>query len=196
MQSPTLLKPSDYRRMPWKNGLGETIEIAVFPRGAGIGDFDWRVSMATVATDGPFSLFPGIERTLSVLSGDGLTLYRADGTAHGMHEDSAPYSFPADEQVDATLAGGPITDLNVMTRRGRFHHRVERVHLDGSVALPAGEDTVLVFCLQGQASLREGAGSTLIGAGESLLFGEAVPGTILVGQGIFFIVELFDSDSL
>jgi environmental stress-induced protein Ves len=47
--------------MPWKNGGGETTEIAVFPDGAGLSDFDWRVSMARVDGDGPFSSFPGIE---------------------------------------------------------------------------------------------------------------------------------------
>ena len=41
-----LLKRSDYRCMPWKSGGGETIEIAVDPAGAGLDDFDWRVSLA------------------------------------------------------------------------------------------------------------------------------------------------------
>lgn len=193
--SPVLLKPSDYRRMPWKNGLGETIEIAVFPPDAGIGDFDWRISMATVASDGPFSLFPGVERTLSVLSGDGLTLHRADGTKQALGIDSTPYAFPADEQVSATLVDSAITDLNVMTRRGRFDHGVERLHLDGSVAMPASESAVIVFCLRGQASLAEGAGSTALGTGESLLFDAAMPSSILIGHGTFFIIELIASRS-
>ncbi|EHS51378.1 HutD-family protein [Rhizobium sp. PDO1-076] len=193
--SPVLLKPSDYRRMPWKNGLGETIEIAVFPPDAGIGDFDWRISMATVASDGPFSLFPGIERTLSVLSGDGLTLHRADGTKQDLTVDSTPYAFPADEQVSATLLDGAITDLNVMTRRGRFDHGVERLLLDGSVAMPARENTVIVFCLRGQVRLGEGAGSATLGTGESLLFGDAMPSTVLVGHGVFFIIDLIASRS-
>jgi hypothetical protein len=195
MPSPVLLKPSDYRRMPWKNGLGETIEIAVFPPDAGIGDFDWRISMATVATDGPFSLFPGIERTLSVLSGDGLTLHRADGTKQELLVDSTPYAFPADEQVSATLVDSAITDLNVMTRRGRFDHGVERLHLDGSVAMPARENPVIVFCLTGQASLGEGAGSIALGTGESLLVGDAMPSSFLTGHGIFFIIEIIASRS-
>lgn len=195
MPSPVLLKPSDYRCMPWKNGLGETIEIAVFPPDAGIGDFDWRISMATVATDGPFSLFPGIERTLSVLSGHGLTLHRADGTKRELLVDSTPYAFPADEQVSATLVDSAITDLNVMTRRGRFDHGVERLHLEGSAAMPARENPVIVFCLTGQASLGEGAGSIALGTGESLLFGDAMPSSILTGHGIFFIIEIIASRS-
>lgn len=194
--SPVLLKPSDYRRMPWKNGLGETIEIAVFPPDAGIDDFDWRISMATVASDGPFSLFQSIDRTLSVLSGEGLTLHRADGTRQELVVDSSPYSFPADEQVHATLADGAITDLNVMTRRGRFDHGVERLHLDGSVAMPSRQNTVLLFCLEGQARLSQSDTSVLLVAGESWLCDEACPPAALSGQGIIFIIDLVVANSI
>ena len=65
----TLIPQSGFSVMPWKNGGGTTIEIAVSPHGAGLDDFDWRVSMAHVASHGPFSLFPNIDRTLAVLSG-------------------------------------------------------------------------------------------------------------------------------
>jgi uncharacterized protein len=49
-----VLTPSDYKRMPWKNGGGETTEIAVFPPGASLDAIAWRLSMASVAADGPF----------------------------------------------------------------------------------------------------------------------------------------------
>jgi uncharacterized protein len=53
----------------WKNGGGKTTEIAVWPPGASLDAFDWRISMATVEQDGPFSEFPGIDRTLALLKG-------------------------------------------------------------------------------------------------------------------------------
>ena len=62
------------RRMPWMNGGGETIEIAVSPEGAGLASFDWRVSMARVTQPGPFSSFTGVDRTLAILDGAGLTV--------------------------------------------------------------------------------------------------------------------------
>jgi hypothetical protein len=61
----TLLRAADHRTMPWKNGGGETTEIAVSPPHAGLADFDWRISMAKVASDGSFSIFPEIDRTFS-----------------------------------------------------------------------------------------------------------------------------------
>ena len=69
-----LIRSKSYRRMPWKNGGGETTEIAVSPQNASLEAFDWRVSMARVESDGPFSAFPGIDRTLAVLEGQGIEL--------------------------------------------------------------------------------------------------------------------------
>ena len=66
-----ILRAGNYRRMKWKNGGGETTEIALFPENAGLNDFDWRISMARVESAGPFSLFPGVDRTLSILEGEG-----------------------------------------------------------------------------------------------------------------------------
>ena len=69
-----ILRAENYRRMKWKNGGGETAEIALFPDGAGLGIFDWRISMARVESGGPFSTFPGVDRTLSILEGEGIVL--------------------------------------------------------------------------------------------------------------------------
>ncbi len=87
-----VLKAQTHRRMPWKNGGGVTVEIAIHPAGASVDDFDWRVSMATVASDGPFSIFSGIDRTLSVLEGDGIVL-DVEGQETTLTRQSAPLSF-------------------------------------------------------------------------------------------------------
>jgi len=112
--------------MPWKNGKGETVEIAVFPPGASMDVFEWRISMASVANDGAFSLFPEIDRTLSILSGQGMSLTIDAAAPVLLTMESDPLRFAADVPVDATLVDGAITDLNVMARRGRFVHSVER----------------------------------------------------------------------
>lgn len=121
-----VLRASDHKRMPWKNGGGETVEIAVFPAGASVEDFDWRVSMATIASDGPFSTFPDVDRTLSILSGGGIELTIDGSRPVTLDLRSEPYPFPADRPAAAKLLNGETTDLNVMTRRGRFSHRVSR----------------------------------------------------------------------
>ncbi len=160
-----LLRASDHKRMPWKNGGGETVEIAVSPEGAGLADFDWRVSMATVATDGPFSVFPGIDRTLSILEGEGMTLFIEGRAPERLTQASEPLPFAADAPTSATLVDGTITDLNVMTRRGRFKHSVQRVSVDGHTEVAFEVGTSLVLCHRGNADI-DGAG---LGAGDCLL---------------------------
>src|SRR5512140_2846533 len=68
-----ILTPSDYRRMPWKNRLGVTTEVARYPDEFG-SLFDWRVSIADVMNDGPFSQFTGYDRIIVVIGGEGMTL--------------------------------------------------------------------------------------------------------------------------
>ncbi|MFO7483937.1 HutD family protein, partial [Oceanibaculum nanhaiense] len=69
-----IFRYADNRPMPWKNGQGTTTEIVVAPAGAGLEDFDWRLSIARMEADAPFSAFPGIVRTLAIVEGAGLTL--------------------------------------------------------------------------------------------------------------------------
>ena len=54
--------------MPWKNGGGETLELAIAPAGAGLEDFAWRISSARVGAAGPFSACAGVDRSLALLS--------------------------------------------------------------------------------------------------------------------------------
>ncbi|MFT4011887.1 MAG: HutD family protein [Paracoccus sp. (in: a-proteobacteria)] len=121
-----LLPAHAHRRMPWKNGKGETVQIAAWPEGAGLDGFDWRISMAGVTEDGDFSIFPGIDRSLAVLTGQGIELRVQGMGLHRLTSDGPALAFPADRPCLARLADGPITDLNLMTRRGRFRHRLVR----------------------------------------------------------------------
>lgn len=101
---------------PWKNGGGETAEILVSPPGAGFDDFDWRISTAIVAGDGPFSAFPGIDRVLTVIEGGTMHLSLPD-QVHQLNAISPPLAFAGDLPCQATITGGPILDFNVMVRR-------------------------------------------------------------------------------
>ena len=151
----TILKAENHRRMPWKNGGGITVEIAIHPQAASVEDFDWRLSMATVASDGPFSVFPGIDRTLSVLEGDGIVL-DIEGQATPLTRESAPLAFAADARVSARLIGSLITDLNVMTRRGRFRHSVSRqIIVEPREIESRGDVTLIYLCGAGVIRLAD-----------------------------------------
>lgn len=169
-----ILRAADYRVMPWKNGGGTTTEIAVSPDGAGLDDFDWRVSMARVGGSGPFSSFAGIDRTLSVLEGEGIVLDVAGQPAALLTASSAPFSFPADLPTSAALIAGPITDLNVMSRRGRMQHKVKRLAISQPVDIAAQAGTTLILCHKGEAVFPD-AGSIRLGPLDTLLPGPDAP---------------------
>ena len=122
-----IVRASECRTTPWKNGGGATTEIAAAPAGASLDDFDWRVSMARVASDGPFSEFADIDRTLAILKGDGLTLAIGDAAPVVLDRNSEPIRFQGDTPTSARLLGGDVIDVNVMTKRGHFEHRLRRI---------------------------------------------------------------------
>jgi len=130
---------------PWKNGAGLTREIAF--GGASAADFDWRLSIAEVARDAPFSAFPGVDRCITLLHGAGMRLRSNDGRVdHALTTPLSPFRFPGDVALDATLVAGACSDFNVMTRRGRFRSQVD-VHGD-TATLPAA-DVSLLWCCAG-----------------------------------------------
>jgi environmental stress-induced protein Ves len=143
-----IIRFADQHPMPWKNGGGITYQVAVSPADAPLDGFAWRVSMAQVESDGPFSRFEGIDRSLAVMQGHGLRL-RVDGSAVELGPQSPPLAFPGDIPVSATLIDGPILDLNAMTRRDGWRHRMTRERLAGPYAVVAAADTTLIIVRTG-----------------------------------------------
>jgi hypothetical protein len=143
-----LLRASDRRAEPWKNGGGITRPIAVGGLTDG-GRFQWRVSMAEVAATGPFSIFEGIDRILCMMSGR-LSLCVGGNAPIILDTQSEPFRFAGD--VSAT--GGPIgdaaVDLNVMTARGGCRADVSRHCGRGDLNVSA--TTLLVFTGTAQAA--------------------------------------------
>lgn len=184
-----ILRAENHRRMRWKNGGGETAEIAVFPEGAGLDDFGWRVSMATVEAGGPFSAFQGVDRTLSVLEGEGIVLDIEGWPPATLTEGSAPFGFAADAATHARLVGGPITDLNVMTRRGLYRNRVSRHDLDGMTEISWEGEAALVFCRSGSLLVVAGEGRDKLGRFDAALLRNPRAGLRLEGSGRFFLIE-------
>lgn len=184
-----ILRASNHRQMPWKNGGGVTTEIAVAPPFASVADFDWRISMATVAADGPFSRFDVIDRTLTVLSGDGLELAIESAPLVRLTPASKPYPFPGDATASAKLIAGPVTDFNVMTRRGRWTHSVDNLSIDGTLLLPVAAGVIVIFCRSGQITLNK---SSVLDAHDAALI-EASANTAEIsigGSGEALIVRL------
>lgn len=107
---------ADYRRMPWKNGGGSTLELLQDP--AADGGFNWRLSIADVETPGPFSAFPGIDRQIMLVAGNGMVLsFANEAPPVVIAKPLRPHTFKGEWSTDCRLIEGAIQDFNVMVRR-------------------------------------------------------------------------------
>jgi environmental stress-induced protein Ves len=158
-----IIRAGDSKATPWKNGGGSTTEIAIGPVGASLEAFDWRVSMARVASDGPFSYFAAVDRNLAVVQGNGLVLTIGENAPVTLSSGADPVSFPGDTPTSARLTAGEITDLNVMTRRGRFRHRLLRIAKSASCDF-GDDDIAVVLSLDGATMVTFGEDSTTLGS--------------------------------
>ncbi|MDO8652357.1 MAG: HutD family protein [Undibacterium sp.] len=163
----------DYQTMPWKNGGGSTTELAIFPEGASLENFFWRLSTAQVSTAGPFSHFARIDRSLAILSGDGLILHSDSELSSAfsvtLDPSSMPYRFAGETAIHAEPCGGAVLDLNLMTRRDVCQHFMQRLLAGEHHVVATDAQQVLLYCAQGNASL--GSGDSLQ-AGDLILFEE------------------------
>ncbi|MFI8085629.1 HutD family protein [Kitasatospora sp. NPDC086009] len=146
-----VLRADERPATAWLNGGGVTREVAGFPAGAGLDAFDWRVSLADVASAGPFSAFPGVDRVITLVEGPGMAL-TVDGAEHLVDTPFRPFAFSGEADTGCRLLGGPVVDFNVMTRRGRISADLALTTGPRTVDVPAG-GTVLLVCLAGRATV-------------------------------------------
>jgi uncharacterized protein len=140
-----VIEPSKYRVMPWKNGGGVTTEIFASPPS---GEFDWRVSIATVNADGPFSTFMGYERHIMTLSGEGMVL-DIEGSGKFTLEPFRPFSFSGDAQVHGSLSEGTVLDFNLIVRRDFGQGTLRVVDSSAGDKLGSKRSFYLAYVLEG-----------------------------------------------
>ena len=140
---------------PWHNGGGITREVAADRSLAGAG-FRWRISIADVASDGPFSTFAGCARVITVLWGAGMEL-TVDGSPHVLDAPHQPFRFAGSADTRCRLLDGPVVDLNVIAASGQFA-QVEIIR-PGTAVEVAVPQTAVAVMLAGSAVVRA-AGTT------------------------------------
>jgi environmental stress-induced protein Ves len=121
-----ILRAADRIATPWKNGGGETYEIAASPPGAGLDAFDWRISIARLHASGPFSHFPGIARLTAMLEGEVVLTVRGQAPAR-LTPATPAHAYPGDADTHGELIGEAALDLNVMTRATVCSARLTKV---------------------------------------------------------------------
>lgn len=166
---PRLIPANEYRRERWRNGFGWTREILRSPEAGD--DWDWRLSIAEIEQDGPFSAFPGIERELVLLHGHGVRLRFDDGEVREVLPPHGRVRFAGERTARGELVDGFTHDFNLMWRRDRVDAELWHRPLVGSMVLfvEPGEHWV-VHVLSGHAHATGSDARSDAAAGDTLLF--------------------------
>jgi len=152
-----IVRSGDREPTPWKNGQGSTREIGRRLLGVRGPRFVWRLSVSDLDKDADFATFPGVERSTTLIDGDGLTL-DVGGDEHALTP-FEPYRFDAEAETHARLNHGPVSILNVMTVSNRMSAQVKVVDLSTERALTIA-GTTLVVLLSGGAGVYAADGAT------------------------------------
>lgn len=162
-----VIAANEYRRERWKNGTGWTREIVRVPDHA---DWDWRLSIAEIEQDGPFSVFEGIERELVLIHGNGLRL-RLDGDeVHELHPPHGRLRFAGERIAHGELQDGITHDFNLMWRRDAVAAELLHRPLVGPMVFFTEPGcTWAIHLLAGQARFDEASGLPPMWAGDTAL---------------------------
>ncbi len=147
-----IIRYADLVPVSWKNGGGVTREIA---RQDTDGEFAWRLSIADVASEGPFSAFPGLQRILTVIEGEGMVLERPGlkPLAANLFE---PVAFTGDEPVNGMLPNGACRDFNVIWSPKFASASVTVANGQSNPVMSPTEGVICVLCLTGAVHLSGG----------------------------------------
>jgi environmental stress-induced protein Ves len=167
-----LIQQADYRVMPWKNGGGITTEIHVSPPSTS--PFDWRVSMAQVGTDGPFSIFTGYDRHIMVLAGNGMSLDFAGGDSVVL-KPLKPFSFSGDAVITGRLLQGAVVDFNLMINRRFGAGTLTSCKTTGTYDVEGGPGLTVVHILNGNSILLDEHEKATFAAGQTLVISRVTP---------------------
>ena len=118
-----IIQPTQFKTVPWKNGQGETIEMAINPGGS-LDNFDWRLSMASVTEDGVFSNFTGYTRNLILIDGDGINLQHNDNKIDRLTQLLDIATFDGGNKTVGNLHSSEITDFNIIVCTSAFNTEV------------------------------------------------------------------------
>lgn len=189
-QSSCILRVRDYARMRWKNGAGWTSEILRVPDQE---SWDWRLSIAEIEADAPFSAFPGVDRELVLLSGNGLRLRFEDGDVHDLLPPHDKLRFAGERAAFGELIEGPTRDFNLMWKRDAVDAHLWHRPLAGTMVLFVDPgDTWAIHVLAGQARFADASGLGELAPADTaiLVAGEVRRRYVLDGGGEVLLIRI------
>lgn len=164
-----LIPAHEYRRDRWRNGRGWTREI----HAQGADPWDWRLSIAEVEAPAAFSRFPGVDRELVLLEGEGLELVFADGGRQALQPPHQRLRFDGERAVEGNPQGGRATCFNLMWRRDVVETQLWHRPMVGTmVVFTDPGSTWVLHLLTGRVVFNgDAAGLPPLAAGDTALLG-------------------------
>jgi uncharacterized protein len=190
----TLIRFRDIPPTPWKNGLGQTWEIALDAMPTADNPFRWRLSRARIAETCPFSAYPGVRRWLALASGGALEMRIDAMPPHTLERPGHWLRFDGAARVESVPLDGPVEDFNLMLADPALDAEMLHRPLIGSMVLVPEAGTITAFhLLDGQAQLQGEAPAKLGPADTLLIRGDRPDAKIhrVYGSGDALIVRIF-----
>ena len=148
-----VITPAHWQTQRWQNGGGITHQLCRQDDEQGM---LWRVSIAEVASDGPFSRFDNIDRIIMLLTGAGFSLHGVGAKPQVLDAPLMPFAFAGETAIHCTLLNGPVRDFNLMTRRGAVQAQLQVLTIGSAVqTLPLSAQT-LVYVASGKLDIVAG----------------------------------------
>lgn len=135
--------------MPWKNGGGQTTELL---RSGPREKYNWRLSIADIGVDGPFSRFVGMQRIITVIQGNGVRLNLGSRS----NEVLTPFqtlSFDGSSDVQCELLNGPVKDMNLIYSPTHISPRWEWTEPGQPRKFTTSADTTLVYSPESETAV-------------------------------------------
>ena len=176
----TALDPASYRRAPWKNGGGVSVDIAWDGE---TGGECWRFGRTPITTPGPFSDYSGNDRLQVLVAGSGLALQTPDGEID-LRQPFRPVRFAGETPIVSRLENGPVEVVNLIGERGRVRLDLAVLRAGDRRALGAGR--TIAYCAAGPATVRIGDGTHELAADGGLDL-SGIAGTLAVTGGIVVV---------
>lgn len=191
MAQDQLITQAMFRRMPWKNGKGETLELMKLEDESGI---KFRISQAAVAQSGTFSDFSGLERHLVLIGGKGIRLShqseQGELTHHDLLHELDIATFNGGDMTSSELIGGPIEDLNIMVRQTDTQAQVQAIYAPCDALSKPGSQAYFYANQVCNVSIDRGIKELIMPKDSLLIMAESERYSLRAGAGV--LIEIND----
>jgi len=173
----TTIDPAQYRRTPWKNGGGTTVDIA---EQNGV----WRFGRTPITAPGPFSDYAGFDRLQVLVAGRGLVLQTPDGEID-VRTPFKPVRFTGETPIVSRLEAGAVEVVNLIGDRSKVWLDLQMLHAGATLARSAG--THLAYAPDGPVALAIDGRPQLLAADHALRLETSSPTMIGCTSGVLLL---------